>query len=93
MLGVDERVIGDARADVGVQAERLARGDVEALEAAALRRGDGRFEEDLGAAQGFPGAGFDAGGVAAQVNLLADLDGFDLESGAGGFQNLRAWRP
>ena len=89
MLGVDERVIGDAGAHVGVEAERFAGGDVEALETAALRRGDGRFQENLGAAQGVPGAGLDAGGVAAQVDLLADLDGFDVKARAGGLQNVQ----
>ena len=88
MLGRDERVIGNARPHVGVQAQRLARGDVEALEAAALRRGDGRLEKDLGAAQRFPRAGLDAGRVAAQIDLLADLDGFSLDARAG---FLRIW--
>ena len=40
MLGVDERMVGHARPHVGILAQRLARGDVQALEAAALRRGD-----------------------------------------------------
>ena len=88
MLRVDERVVGNAGPDVGVEAECLARGDVEALEAAALRRGDGGFEKHFGAAQGFPGAGLDARGVAAQVNFFADLDGLDFEGGAGGFQDV-----
>ena len=68
--------------------EGLARGDVEALEAAALRRGDGRLEEDLGPQEGIPGARVDAGGIAAQVDLFADLDGLDLESRARRLQNL-----
>ena len=88
MLGVDERMVGDARPDVGILAERLARGDVQALEAAALRRGDRSFQEDLGAQEGVPGARFDAGGIAAQINLFADLDGLDVESRAGRFQDL-----
>ena len=66
MLGVDEGVVGDARPHVGVLAQRLAGGDVQALEAAALRRGDGGLEKDLGAQQRFPGTRFDAGGIAAQ---------------------------
>ena len=54
MLGVDERMIGNARPHVGVEAQRLARGDVEALEAAALRGGDGRFRETLWCGAGIP---------------------------------------
>ena len=93
MLGVDERVIGDAGADVGVEAEGLAGGDVEALESAALRGGDGRFQEDFGAAQGFPGAGFDAGGDAAQVDFFADFDGFDVECARRPLSGCGEWRP
>ena len=37
VLRLDERVIGDARPHVGILAKGLARGDVQALEAAALR--------------------------------------------------------
>ena len=88
MPGVHERVVGDAGADIGVLAEGLAGGDVEALEAAALRRGDGSLEEDVGPQQGFPGARFDPRGVAAQIDLFSDFNGFDLERGARGFQNL-----
>ena len=65
VLGLDVRMVGDARPDVGVEAERLAGGDVEALVAAALRRGDGRFEKHLGAAQRLPRFRVDARGVAA----------------------------
>ena len=54
VLGADEGIIRHARADVGVEAQHLARGHVEALVAAALRRGDGRLQEHLGAAQGLP---------------------------------------
>jgi hypothetical protein len=39
-----------------------------------LRRRDRPLEEDAGAAEGLPGAGLDPGGVAAGVDLLADLD-------------------
>ncbi len=82
VFGVDEGMVGNARAHVGVQAQRLAGGDVEALETAALRGGDGRLQEDLGAPQRFPGAWVDAGAVAAQVDLLADFDGFDVDARA-----------
>ena len=48
----------------------------------------GALRKTLRAQQRIPGAGFDAGGVAAQVDLFADLDGLDLESRAGRFQDL-----
>ena len=89
MLGADERVIRHARPDVGVEAEHLARGDVEALVAAALRGGDGSFQEHLGAAQRIPGAGRDAGGVAGEVNLLADFDGVDFKGCAGLLEDVQ----
>ncbi len=87
MLGLDEGVIRDARPHIGIEAEPLARGDVETLEAATLRRRDGRFEKDLGAPQGFPGAGVDPGAVAAQVHLFADLDRLDIDGRAGLLQD------
>ncbi len=43
----------------------------------------GAFKKHFGAAQRFPGAGLDAGGVAAQINLFADFDGLDRERRAG----------
>src|SRR5207245_7584342 len=48
MLGFDEWVIRNAWPHIGIKAQRLARSDVKALESAALRGGDGRFEEDFG---------------------------------------------
>ena len=47
VLGLDERGVGDAGADVGEQPERFAGGDIEALVAAALGRGDGGFQGRL----------------------------------------------
>ena len=88
VLGVDEGVIGHAGPHVGILPERLAGGDVEALEAAALRGGDGSFEEDFGSQERVPGTRFDSGAIAAQINLFANLDGLDLESRAGRFQDL-----
>ena len=93
MLGVDVGVVGHAGADVGVEAQRLARRDVQALEAAALRRGDRRLEKDLGAPQRFPRAGLDADADAALVDLLADFDGFDLECARPLPSGCEAWRP
>src|SRR6202167_2304014 len=58
MQRVDERVIRNAWAYIGIEAERVAGGDVHALEAAAVRRGDGGLQEHRGAAQGLPSAGF-----------------------------------
>ena len=89
MLGVDVGVVGDARAHVRVQAEHLPGGDVQALEAAALRRRDRRLQEHLRAAQRLPRARLDAGTVAAQVDLLADFDGLDVEPAPASF---RIWR-
>src|ERR1017187_10570032 len=83
VLGFDEGVIGDAGADVGIESEHLARGDIEALEAATLRGGDGGFVEDLGAAQRFPGAGLDAGGVSLEVDFLPNFHDFRFDARAG----------
>ena len=80
MLRVDERMIGNAGPHVRVEAQRLAGGHVEALEAAALRRGDGRLQKNFRAAQGFPGAGLDTRGIAAQVDFFTDFDGLDLDA-------------
>jgi hypothetical protein len=76
------RLYGTTRKHVGVEPQLLARGDVEALESAALRGGNGRFVEDLGATERIPSAGIDTGGIAAQVDFLADLDGFNFELGS-----------
>ena len=43
MLGLDEWVIRDARPNVGVEAEALARGDIQAFESATLWSGNWRF--------------------------------------------------
>src|SRR5205085_2000633 len=83
MPGVDERVVGDARPHIGVQAQHLTGGHIQALEASPLRRGDGGLEKDSGAAQRFPRAGLDTGGVSTPVHFLADLDGFGVDAGAG----------
>src|SRR5206468_381776 len=78
------------------QSQPFARGDVEALETAALRRGDGRLEEHLGAPKRFPRGGVDACAVASQIHLFADLDSLDfnrrasfLEDGKRGVHDLR----
>ena len=44
VAGIDEGMVGHAGPHIGVEPERLADGDVEALVAAALRRGDRAFE-------------------------------------------------
>src|ERR1019366_1918022 len=43
---------------------------------------NGCLEEDLRPEQGIPGAGVYAGGITAQIDFFADLDGLDLERGA-----------
>ena len=63
--------VAHARPHVGIQAQRLSDGDVQALEAAALGRGDGGLEEHLRAAQAFPCLRGNARTVAGQVLLLA----------------------
>src|SRR5687767_734364 len=70
MLRLDVRMIGDAGADVGIESERLASGDVEALETAALRGGDGGLQEDTGTAEGVPGSGLNSRADAAQIHLF-----------------------
>ncbi len=79
MLCLDERMIGNARPHVRVQAEHLAHGDVQTLEAAALWRSDWRLEKNFGVAERFPRTGFDAGAVSAQINFLADVDFLDIQ--------------
>ena len=59
VLGADERVIGDAGPNVGIESEGLSGGDVQALVTPALRRGNGSFEENFGAPERFPGVGLD----------------------------------
>src|SRR2546421_2816069 len=80
VLGLYKGVVGYAGAHIGVQPEGCARGDVEAFVASALWRGNGGLEKYLSAAQRFPGAGFDASVDAAQIDLLANLDLFDLDA-------------
>ena len=85
-------VVGDAGPDVGVEAEGLARRDVQALEAAALGRRDRGLEEDLRAPQRFPRLGRDAGAVAGEVDFFADLDLLDREARAGGLEDVERGR-
>src|SRR6476659_977266 len=82
-------MIRHARPDVGIEAEHLARGDVEALVSAALRRGDGGLQEDLGAAERVPGAGRNAGSIAGKVNLFANVDGVYFKGCAGLFEDVQ----
>src|SRR3977135_1013395 len=92
MFGFDERVIRDAGADVGIKAQRLADGNVQALEPTALWRGDRRFEKNFCPAQGIPRARFDARRVPGQVNFLADVYCFYIEVGAGFTENMQSSR-
>ncbi len=89
VFGLHEGRVGHAGADVGVEAERLAGGHVEALVAATLRGGDRRLEEDLGPPQGFPGLGSDAGQFAALVHGFADFDHLRRNGGAGGIEDAQ----
>lgn len=90
ILGRYERVIADDRAHVGEQAERLAQGDVDALEATALRRGQRRFVHHAGAKDRIERLLCDAGQRAGEVDALTehDLLRFDLRAGFG--QDMQA---
>ena len=50
----------------------------------------GAFIEYFGAAQRFPGAGLDAGGVSFQVNFLANFDDFGFDARARRFDDVKA---
>ncbi len=89
MPGGDERRVRSAGPHVGVEPERLAHGDVEALEPAALGGGDRRLVEHARAPQRLPGAGLDSRADALRVDLLADLDRLHFELRAGGLQDAQ----
>ena len=92
MFGIDEGMIGNAGANVGVKAQRLANGHVQALVAATLGRGNGRFKKDFCAAQRFPGAGLNTRTIAGQINFLADIYCFYFEVCARFFENMQGRR-
>ena len=92
VLRFHEGVIGHAGPNVGIKAERLAHGDVQALVAATLRRGNRRFKENFCAAQRVPGAWLYPGAVPGQINFLADFYCFNLEVSAGCFENVESCR-
>src|SRR6185437_2353787 len=89
MLGLYKRMIGNTRANISEEAERLTHGDVKTLEAAALGRGDRRLKKNFGATQRIPGAGLDTRSVSGQVNLLADVYCFYLEVRPGFLENMQ----
>src|SRR2546423_1053559 len=76
MFGLNIWVIGNAGTHVRVQTEHLSGRDIQGLEPATLRGSDRCLEEDFRAAQRFPSARLYAGINSAEINLLADLDGF-----------------
>src|SRR5260370_10492520 len=78
MFRIDKRVIGYTGTHVGIEAKHGARCDVEAFIAAPLGCSDGCFEKYPGAAQRFPCARLDTCVVAAQIDLLANFDLFNL---------------
>jgi len=90
MLGGDERGIGRARPDIGIQPERLADGDVEALESAPLGRRDRRLVEHLRPPQAVPGLRRDACGVAREIDALPDVDRLEGEPGTCRDEDLQA---
>ena len=73
MQRVHIRRIAHAGAHVGIQAHGFSHRDVQAFVAAARGRGNRRFEEYLGAPQALPGAVFNAGTVATEINFLANV--------------------
>src|SRR5688572_1440828 len=79
MLGVDERMVTDRRTNIGVEAECLARSDVQTLIATTLRSRNWCFEKNFCAKERIPSRRFDTCIVAFEVDLLADLDLFDIE--------------
>jgi hypothetical protein len=83
----DVGVVGDAGAQVGVQAEGLAQGDVHRLVAAALRRGDRPLEDDLVLVDGLPGVVADTGQQAALIGLETDGDGMEVEGRVRGLED------
>ena len=89
MFRADERMVGNAGTNVGIKSQTLADGHVQAFETTALWRGNGRFQKHFGAPQRIPGAFFNTRAVAGQVNLFADLDGFDFELSAGLFEDVQ----
>ena len=82
-------MVGNARPHVRVEAQSLAGGHIEAFEAAALRCGDGGLQKHFRAAQGFPSAGLNTRGIAAQVDFFTDFDGLDFDGCAGRFQDFQ----
>ena len=87
VFGRDVGIERHAGPNVGVHAERLADGNVEALEAAALRRRDRRLQKDLRAPQRFPGRRLDAVAQTLVVDRLADLDALELEPRSRGIED------
>src|SRR5439155_22915856 len=79
MQRLHERVVGDAGTHVGVEAERLASRDVQALEPSALRGRDRSFQENPCSTERLPGRRLDTGARPAPINPLADLDLLDRE--------------
>ena len=89
VFGINKRVVGHARADIGVQPKSCACGDIEALVASTLWRSDRCLEKNLGTPQRFPCAGLDTRVNAAQINLLAYLDLFDCNTRSRLFNNMQ----
>lgn len=82
-------VVGDAGADVGEEPEGFADRYIEGFESSTLGSGDGGFEEDFGAAEGFPSFFGDSGGISGEVNRFSDLDFFGFDGGFGGMENAQ----
>ena len=89
VLGFDKRRVRDAGSDVGVQTQRLARRDVQALVAAALRRRDRGLEKHPRSPQGIPGRRLDARRDASPIDLFADLDDLRLDARPGTLQDFQ----
>src|SRR3989440_5088930 len=93
--GFDKGVIGNAGTYIRIESKHRTGRDVEAFVTSALRRGNRSFKKYSGAAERFPGAGFDSRADTTEVNFLAYFDWLDFNASAcrfddveGGFHNF-----
>src|SRR6185503_16428778 len=89
MLGLNKRMIRNAGSYVGIEPERFAHRDVEALVTAALWSCDRGLEKNFGSAQGVPRAGIDARSISGEIDLLANVYFFDIQFRARLFQDIQ----
>ena len=78
-----------ARANVGIQAQKLARRHIQALVTPTLRRGYWRLQKYFIASDGIPSFRTNTGGIASQINLLTYLNFVVSQLGTCCFQNRK----